>query len=480
MILSHDDLSRSAQPGTVIIGSGPAGITVALRLAEKGIPSLILEAGGLEFSDASQDFYRGDVIGDPYYDLDTTRLRYFGGSSNHWAGRCRPLSAIDFEARAWVPHSGWPIGRADLDPYQARADDMLGLARTEEQALSSELLEVSYSNPEPLNFAEAYGDRFRTSDLMHLAPDCAVQSLEARDGQVRRVLAKAPDGTDIALSVERVIVATGGIENARLLSWSNVVSPQRVVAEEASLGRYWMEHPHHTIGEVAIPAPIHSYEDIWFAGAVAPSDAAQERYGIANASLFWFLPPNLPPYEDLRSRIAGAFCSAAAPVVQKLEALTGHKTCMAKTLAVWEQYPVPENRVALSESGRDEFGVPRVELHWKKGGDDFRTAKVIAELFGRYLYSSGKGMLRVAHGIVEDTGFLPTDWPGGHHHLGGTRMSDDPKTGVVDANLRIHGMRNAYVVGSSVFPTGGYANPTYTIVQLALRLGDHLAGQQGA
>ncbi|MEQ9057692.1 MAG: FAD-binding protein, partial [Roseovarius confluentis] len=83
MILSHDDLSRSAQPGTVIIGSGPAGITVALRLAEKGIPSLILEAGGLEFSDASQDFYRGDVIGDPYYDLDTTRLRYFGGSSNH-------------------------------------------------------------------------------------------------------------------------------------------------------------------------------------------------------------------------------------------------------------------------------------------------------------------------------------------------------------------------------------------------------------
>ena len=117
-------------PRIGIVGSGPAGVTVARKLAQAKIPSVILEAGGAEYSDESQDFYKGTVVGDPYFDLDSCRLRFFGGSSNHWAGWCRVLEAHDFQARPYVPNSGWPIARADIEPFLSEAFDILGIRRS--------------------------------------------------------------------------------------------------------------------------------------------------------------------------------------------------------------------------------------------------------------------------------------------------------------------------------------------------------------
>ena len=85
--------------------SAPArpGITLARRLAARGLDVALMEAGGLEYSDQSQDFYRGEVIGHEYYATDITRLRYFGGTSGHWGGRCRTLEAHDFEPSPTMP-----------------------------------------------------------------------------------------------------------------------------------------------------------------------------------------------------------------------------------------------------------------------------------------------------------------------------------------------------------------------------------------
>ncbi|MDE2466177.1 MAG: GMC family oxidoreductase, partial [Alphaproteobacteria bacterium] len=112
-------------PDLVIIGGGPAGISLALALANSRLRVLLLESGSMQFNARTQNLYAGQEVGIPYVPLDETRLRYLGGSTNHWGGWCRPLTEIDFERRAWVPYSGWPFGRAALEPYFSRAQALV-------------------------------------------------------------------------------------------------------------------------------------------------------------------------------------------------------------------------------------------------------------------------------------------------------------------------------------------------------------------
>src|SRR5215469_254009 len=110
-----------------IIGAGAAGISIALEWMNSGRKVILLEGGGFDYEPRMQDLYRGKTTGQRYYPLETARLHYFGGTTGHWAGFCSPLDEIDFEKRAWVPYSGWPIKRGELDPYYARAQKNLDL-----------------------------------------------------------------------------------------------------------------------------------------------------------------------------------------------------------------------------------------------------------------------------------------------------------------------------------------------------------------
>ncbi|MED5261056.1 MAG: FAD-dependent oxidoreductase, partial [Myxococcota bacterium] len=123
--------ASSVSPETVIerdvciVGAGVAGISLALELDRRGISVCLLESGGHVLEAAAQDLYwgeapRGDLIAEPDY-LWHSRLRFLGGTTNHWAGYCSPLDPIDFETRSWVPNSGWPFGRETLEPWYRRA-----------------------------------------------------------------------------------------------------------------------------------------------------------------------------------------------------------------------------------------------------------------------------------------------------------------------------------------------------------------------
>ena len=108
-----------------IVGGGPAGISLALALAPAPLHMTLLESGGMVFDGKTQALYDGRESGYPYLKLDASRLRYLGGCTNHWGGWCRPLSAIDFEARDWMPHSGWPFARSEIAPYFKRAQSLV-------------------------------------------------------------------------------------------------------------------------------------------------------------------------------------------------------------------------------------------------------------------------------------------------------------------------------------------------------------------
>ena len=147
-----------------------------------------------------------------------------------------------------------------------------------------------------------------------------------------------------------------------------------------------------------------------------------------------------------------------------------------------EQTLNPDSRVGLSDS-LDAFGLRRIALDWRISAADYHTMQVAAAAFGAYAAEQSIGRLRVADWLFAADPQVPP-WPeaetGGHHHLCTTRMSDDPRRGVVDGNGRVHSVPNLYLGGSSTFATGSWINPTYTIVQLSLRLGDHLGARRKA
>lgn len=475
MFVGPDFLQRDDLPPVVIVGSGPAGMTLGISLAERGISSLILEAGEDDFDPDVQDAYVGATTGDPYFDLHATRLRQFGGSSNHWGGWCRPLDTRDFEPVSALGVPGWPIARSDLDPYGPRAREFLEIAETSDQPVGGDIFEADFVFSPPVYFGQKYEAVVRSSPDLHVALRTSVTALLAEDGRIAGLAIVDAQGEARTIAPRIVVVACGGIENSRLLLWSNEVSPQRVVAAPDALGRYWMEHPHEDVGFAVLNRQLHINPRgpvSTYSIGIKPERLIE--FGALNAVLR-FLYVDL---QEIERRVERGVCSLAPELVDVANTVanTGVR-CGQKVRAVWEQAPDATNRIELSEVERDRFGIPRTHLFWRKTEQDYRTAKVAFELVGTYLVSNGMGLLQAERHLIEMGDYPVGGGMAGHHHMGGTRMSVSPREGVVDENLRIHGLTNGYVAGSSVFVRSGHANPTYTIVQLSLRLADHLAAE---
>ena len=137
-----------------------------------------------------------------------------------------------------------------------------------------------------------------------------------------------------------------------------------------------------------------------------------------------------------------------------------------------EEPPDQNNKITLDPSAKDIFGIPRVNLYYKKSKETLYAAKVFLEEFSNLCRNEDIGRIALKENIYKLQGFETID---NHHHLGGTRIGSDIRTSVVDKNLKIHNVNNLYINGSSNFVTGGYTNPTFTIVQMALKLTDHIA-----
>jgi len=465
-----------------IIGGGAAGISMAREWAGSSLDVTLLESGGLASDPRTQALYRGRVFGRSYFRLDEARTRHFGGSTNCWHGMCRPLDPLDFEERAWVPGSGWPFGLAELRPHYERAQRVCGLAAFEygaerwtlegeppiaftDDAIESRVFQIA-----PRRFASLYGQALERARNVNVQLNANLIELEA-DADARRVeraQVATLAGGRFAVRARHFVLATGGIENARLLLASRGVRSAGLGNDFDLVGRHFMEHPHLVAGAwlpSSASIPIGFYRprragEIHVAGLLTPSARVQREERILSFASFFSRAAELPDFEGRLTRFIAEMDGAPDPASRAVFFMNEV-----------EQAPNPWSRVRLTEE-RDALGVPRVQLEWRLSPIDKRTLWQGQRLLARSLGRAGLGRLQVL--LEEDEHSWPANLGGGRHHMGTTRMHVDPRHGVVDANCRVHGVANLHVAGSSVFPTSGSANPTLTLIALALRLADHL------
>lgn len=460
------------KPRVAIVGSGPAGISIARILSAAGIPTVVFEAGVEEVTAESQEFYKGSVVGDYYFDLDVTRIRLLGGCSNHWAGWCRLLDAHDFEARPWIPNSGWPIARKDLEPYLDSVRDELDLVPFEpDRPMTPDIRWVQLIKSPAVRVGQKYRDELASNPNIALVLDAYVTELTGADGRVRtaKLWSKGAEAGEV--EADWFVTCVGGLENSRLLLWSNQRSGGAIVPQAAALGRYWMEHPQFEGGDCILTGHEDFVLDADNEAFFSPSPEAMQANGLMNFGIRLIETP----YHGAKALIADLACTAPDLAEWVADAAGIHLRCAAKLYVGWEQQPDPENHIALSAAETDAAGVPRIELHWRKGALERKTLAEGVRLFGKAMAERDFGRVRLADWLINGEDYPNDQEIAGHHHMGGTRMGLDPATSVVDADCKVHGMQNLFVGGSSVFATAGQCNPTTTIVALAIRLGHHLA-----
>lgn len=456
-----------------VLGSGPAGLALARRFNGSGLAVVVLEAGGMDWSEVAEDMNEGRVAG-PFadtYSLISTRRRQFGGATNHWGGWCAPLDPWDFEARSWVPHSGWPIRLKDIETHYRTAAAFLEverevgpdrvdppLERRLDETLRTVLWRFSALRPAWVAVPKTLRDRMvaelQPSSNVTVLLRAVATDLESTEdaGRVTGVRVRGPGTKEMRIEARAVVLACGGIDNARLLLNADRVQAGGLGNAHDLVGRFFMEHPHTPAARFLSDTDAYGalrdrrYLGRDFLPGISLGLEAQRRAGVTNGSI------------TLESAPTGE---------------SGAEVLASWTLfARMEQVPNPDSRVYLSDD-RDAMGLRRVVLDWRLTEHDRRSVRTLVAAFARHAGMRGLGRVQFDETLSE------TSWPdgvfGGAHHMGTTRMADDPRHGVVDRDCRVHGIENLYVAGSSVFPTGGWANPTLTLTALAFRLGDHLA-----
>jgi choline dehydrogenase-like flavoprotein len=492
-----------------IVGAGAHGITLARELAKTSHSVIVLESGGFDFSKPTQQLYEGTNTG-LEYNLGASRLRYFGGSTNHWAGQSRPLDPEDFEARHWVPNSGWPFTRAEVEPYYERAQVMcdlgpfnydvdfwLGRMKGVRVLVNNDTIRTALFQIGPgTHFGMKYRRDIVKAGNIKLLLNANVVNVRVDGKRVAGVDVKTLNGNQFQVDADIVVLGLGGIENARLLLASRTQQPAGLGNDHDLVGRYFMDHALVSVGRLVLsdraPDPaLHFFIGLPFTkagirdlpglpprqllGQLSLTHRVTRKAQLPNFSAALFAPPNGDETAGITQGDMDRFLAAVEgstglqrPVKEEtlISGEVLHATTHFELTTNMEPTPYRDSRVTLT-GDLDPLGVPRVNLHWAFDPDDYTSMERGIEIMAREIGRLGLGRIHRAPAALLAAKY-------GNHHMGTTRMHKHPKHGVVDAHGEVHGIHNLYVGGSSVYPSVGFSNPTLLVVALSLRMGDRL------
>lgn len=499
----HDILSLPGEAAlsadVAVVGSGIAGAEVATFLARRGLRVLLLESGREAFDPAIQALNTIRFAGKAHRTIDpdasyhpylapalrgVSRVRQLGGTSNVWTGKWKHLQRSDFEPRPLLPDARWPLTLDDLLPYYRATARDYGFGDLEAEARRARIVELRgrlaraglkfssfYWEAEPTRTARRFGDEMRDSDRLQVITGATVThlALDAGGTRITTITARSLEGRELTASAGTVVLATGAIEAPRLLLASNDRRPAGIGNEHGLVGRFYTDHPKHHSGTLH-PGPLTS------------EFAAELQYGPKPRFCICFALDDRTQREAaLLEHVVYLKPMYARGAQRWLRRLRGRAcrdgngdVAAYRVKFVTEQVPQAGSRVTLDRDV-DALGVPRAVLDWRFTDLDRRSMADTLALLGTRLRDAGIGELDF--GDAPPTLENMTD---AAHQMGTTRMAPSAREGVVDPHCRVFGTDNLYVAGSAVFPTGPSYSPTFTILALARRLGEHLLAKHTA
>jgi choline dehydrogenase-like flavoprotein len=507
-----------ARPRVIVLGAGAVGIILSVALARKGISVLLCECGGRAVEPQAQALNRVVLKGRPHVGVAEGRARVLGGTTTLWGGQLLTFRDADFRARPQLGLRGWPITRTEIAPYYKAVAEMLALQSTTDddtqvwQTLGMprpdfgpniELVLTRWLKEPSLvrMFRSDLHENPNLNVLLHATATGFVSSGE--DGTIRAVEVRSASGKTLELEADDFVVATGTIEASRLmlaaaarstLPWST----------NPNVGANFQDHLDLCAGKVV---PIdkkrfsEAFDNIFINGfkynpKVILSDRFQASTGITNvAGNFTFssslaehlsnlkiflrairrgaMPPNL---RSIPKNVL-ALASIWWPLVVRY--VRDRRVFNPADLGVYlwvhcEQKPLASSRITLDPVARDVNGVPLAVLDWQVDGIEINAAHALCENLAAEFERRGLAKLIIDPRILSRNPSILSEARDTNHHCGGLCMAADKDHGVVDTDCRVYGTTNLYVAGAAVFPTSSFANPTFTAMALALRLGDHI------
>ncbi len=515
-----------------IIGSGPAGLTVANELRNTGLKICVLESGVLkkrQYADKLRDTTSTGIS-----IKDCSRERVVGGASSTWSGLSGIFDPIDFKKRSWVSGSGWSFPYEELLKYYDRASEMYDFPHTSSFSIDApkrrnlddsklswgsirEKIFIALNKPQ--RFGLIFLNIF-TEGNVDLFLNATVKILKKNHKEVTEAIVSTSSKKEFSIKSKVYILAMGGIENPRILLNSNIGN------ENDQVGRYFMNHPKGNCGVINLYSNRNSFSKYFgylnqshsqFTGLALPA-SLQEGRKILNSyarflpvypwsnnrgveSLIWLFKQSkvsikkiiasddkglimLRDYSETgdSNEIADQRLSIRTLLRSVFQVLTHLPSVFQYTYYRLIPCVTPSIRQIMLRNFMEMSPDPRNRVVLSKIKDAYdvpiphiyyKTSEIDKRTIVELHSVLAKEIERMGVGQLdkEDISLITGD---SSHHMGTTRMGVDPKTSVVDVNCKVHTMDNVYIAGSSVFTTGSCVNPTFTIVALSIRLADHI------
>jgi len=503
-----------------VVGTGAAGLALASRLIDSSLRILFIESGGRDHEPTTQALYDVDIGGLPHRGSTEGRFRVWGGSTTKWGGQALPLMPIDFERRDWVAHSGWPLAYAEVERYYPDAYRFLGVdgmnfdsdlfthLRTRPPGFDATALWYHFSkwSPEP-DLRRKWTAKIEESVGCTLLLHANVTNIRLHEdlSRVESLSICTLSGRRASVRARAFVLGLGGIETARLLLASNSQVVSGIGNQRDLVGRFFQDHVWAGIGTLRNAGRTQALFNVFHKRGLKYSvrTTAAPEWQLSHRTLnmsmqMLFAPGPESALQDLKSlvsavrqrRLPASAVRSALRVIRRPGSVlqpAWHYAVFGRSYVpdarivvgiACEQEPNPASRIVLG-AARDRLGMPRAEVRWKLTDLTLHSLRTFTRTLTTELPRVGVGNLDLEPWLWADGGDWTAHVTDQFHHMGTTRMHQSPSEGVTDIDGRLHDVVNLFVIGSSLFPTGGHSNPTLTLIALALRLADKLERELG-
>ena len=520
-VIDLNSATRNAY-GVCVVGSGPAGLALAFKLARAGTRVLIIEAGG---ADPTQSPQAEITQTERHPPLAETHCRALGGTSWLWGGRVIPFTRGDFA------HYDWPVSYDEVAGYLDAAAEFLGAAPLPEGYLRHDAntafdLDATETLAPDAPLSQRYSDALKDTANLDILMQTTVVGMTYSKGNEGRTICTGlrvrseGSGAAMDLATQNTVLATGGVETTRLLLAERARHPE-AYGHLRTLGHSYTGHLTGSIAHVRFPKSTDTKTFGWqpmTGGGFRRRVFRSTDSGIASGQNVFFWARNWPVEQaehgsailSAKHLIKHRLMRKDVPAADKSGSVLAHLgnivadaptaiAALPDQLRAWrnaerakldhlvpnhknafklhfhaEQEARHENRISLVGDVTPDH-LPDIRIDFDFSNADTAAIVQAHETLEAQLTTSGTAVMvfDVPEALRQDRVMaMASD---GRHQIGTAKMGRDPSESIVDPTGALHGMDGLYVSGSSVFPTAGGVPPTQTIVAFALRLADHLS-----